>query len=260
MRLQRRRLANIDYVVRLDEDGQVNHAATSLEAALSGPRVPRELLARLNGDLHQLLAPVQPTKIIAVGLNYRGHAAEMGKELPPEPLLFSKPPSAVIASGEQIVLPRDSENVHFEGELAAVIGRRVSNISQDEATEAILGYTLVNDVTARDIQHREQRYTRAKGYDTFAPIGPTLVAGLEPSRLNIETRVNGEVRQRSSVSDLIFSVPELVSFISSIMTLMPGDVILTGTPAGVGRLEPGDLVEVEVAEIGVLANRVVAAG
>lgn len=259
MRLQRRRLDGMEYVVRLDDEDHVTHAATTLTGALGGPAVPRELLLRLQGPHHELLPPATPSKIVCVGLNYRAHAEEMGKPLPEEPLLFLKPPSAVLAPEGEIELPPESHDVQHEGELAVVIGRRARRVSVDDAQDYVLGLTLLNDVTARDIQRREQKYTRAKGFDTFAPLGPTIVAGLQPSRLTLETRVNGAVRQRSGVDDLIFSVPELVSFVSQIMTLEPGDVISTGTPSGVGVLVPGDVVEVEIPEIGLLRNRVVEA-
>ncbi|MFU8805332.1 MAG: fumarylacetoacetate hydrolase family protein [Bradymonadaceae bacterium] len=201
---------------------------------------------------------LQPGKIVCVGLNYQHHADEMGKAVPEEPLIFLKPPSSVIASGEAIELPSQSQEVHHEGELAIVIGERTRRAGQTEAASNILGYTCANDVTARDIQRREQRYTRAKGFDTFCPLGPNLVLAGDfiPAEHHLEVRVNGEVRQFSRLDDFIFSIPRVVSFISHVMTLYPGDVILTGTPAGVASLLPGDLVEVEIEGIGILENRV----
>lgn len=206
-----------------------------------------------------VLPPVIPTKIIAIGLNYRAHALEMQKPLPEEPLMFLKPVTAVIASGEAIVLPRQSQRVDFEGELAVVLGRRCRNVTPEEAPDYILGYTCMNDVTARDLQKKDVQYTRAKGFDTFAPVGPFLVTEIDPSNLRIQTFVNGEMRQDSNTADMIFSVPQLISFVSSVMTLLPGDIISTGTPAGVGPVQPGDLVEVQIQNIGRLRNTVVGA-
>lgn len=257
MRIQRRRLDHIDYHVAIDEEGKLT--AASLELGLLSGRhanAPRELLTRLSGADVSLLAPTQPSKIICVGLNYRQHAEEMGKPIPEEPLLFLKPPTAVIGPDDPILLPPESEEVHHEGELAIVIGQRAYRIDTGEVADHLLGFTLMNDVTARDIQRRENKYTRAKGFDTFAPLGPTIVPGLPVNDLSIELRVNGEVRQSSSCSDLIFSVEELVSRISHVMTLLPGDVIATGTPSGVGPLRDGDVVEVEIEGIGTLSNPV----
>ena len=202
------------------------------------------------------LAPVLPSKVVCVGLNYRKHADEQGKDVPEEPLIFLKPSTAVIGPGDDIVLPPQSELVHHEGELAIVIGKRASRVREAEAMEHVLGYTCANDVTARDIQRREGRYTRAKGFDTFAPLGPCIVTAdaFDPATHRLELRVDGEVRQTSLMDDFIFGVPTVVAFISEIMTLLPGDVILTGTPAGVGPLEDGDEVEVEIEGIGVLRN------
>ena len=200
--------------------------------------------------------PCAPTKIVGVGLNYRAHALEMGKPLPSEPLLFLKPPSAVIGSGTPIVLPAGYERVDYEGELAVVIGRRARNVGVARALEYVDGFTCAMDITVRDLQKRDVQYTRAKGFDTFCPLGPVIARGLDPSRLRLRTRLNGEVRQDSRTNDLIFSVPELVAFVSGVMTLEPGDVISTGTPPGVGPLAPGDVVEVEIEGIGILRNPV----
>ncbi len=204
----------------------------------------------------RLLAPCQPTKILAVGLNYRTHAAEAGYDVPSEPLVFSKPPSSVIGPLEPIVYPVLSQQVDYEGELAVVIGKRVRNVPPQKARDFILGYTCGNDVTARDLQRRDDQWTRAKGFDTFCPLGPYIVTDLDPARLAIQTRVNGEIRQSASTADMAFSVAELIAYISQVMTLEPGDVILTGTPAGVGPLQPGDVVEVEIEGIGTLRNPV----
>ena len=203
-----------------------------------------------------LLPPSQPSKIVCVGLNYVKHAQELKMPLPDEPILFLKPPSAILAPGGQIVYPSSSIQVDYEGELAFVIGKRCRNVSADEAEKYILGYTCFNDVTARDLQRKDGQWTRAKSFDTFAPFGP-WIGKIDPSDADIKTRVNGKLVQDSNTSDLIFSVPRLVQFISSVMTLEPGDVIATGTPPGVGQLQKGDLVEVEIEGIGVLKNSVV---
>ncbi|OGR82620.1 MAG: hypothetical protein A2902_06635 [Elusimicrobia bacterium RIFCSPLOWO2_01_FULL_64_13] len=204
----------------------------------------------------RLLAPVLPSKIVAVGLNYRDHAGEMGMEVPTEPVLFLKPPSSVIGPEEPIRLPKLSRRVEFEGELAVVIKKKARNLAPAEAMDAVLGFTCFNDVTARDLQKKDGQWSRAKGFDTFAPIGPWIVADLGGGPLAIETFLNGERRQRGSTADLIFNVPELVSRVSHVMTLEPGDVISTGTPSGVGPLSPGDLVDVKIEGIGTLRNPV----
>lgn len=204
----------------------------------------------------KLGSPVLPSKIIAVGLNYRDHIHEFGHPVPDHPILFLKPPTALIGPGDEIVLPRQSQQVDFEGELAVVIKKTAFQITREEAPGYILGYTCLNDVTARDLQKIDGQWTRAKSFDTFAPLGPWIVSGINPARLRIITRVNGIIRQQSETSQLLFSVNELVSFISRIMTLLPGDVIATGTPSGVGPLVPGDLVEVDIDEIGILTNQV----
>ena len=200
----------------------------------------------------ELLPPVTPGKIIAVGLNYRDHAAEMGKALPNEPLLFLKPPSAVIGPGGRILCPPQSKRVEFEGELAVVIGSKCRRAGPGEARDHVLGYTCMIDVTARDLQAKDVQYTRAKGFDTFAPLGPWIETGADPDDLTIETWVNGERRQASTTRELIFSVAALVSFISGVMTLLPADVISTGTPAGVGPLSSGDVIEVRIGGVGSL--------
>ncbi len=204
----------------------------------------------------RLRAPVQPSKIVAVGVNYADHAKEFGHTPPAEPLIFLKPPSAVIGPGETIRCPRRSKQVDFEAEIAVVIGRRARSVSVRRALDYVLGYTLMNDVTARDLQRSDGQWTRSKGFDTFAPLGPWIATGLSPRDLKIQATVNGRRRQSSSTKKLIFDVPSLVSFVSGVMTLEPGDVISTGTPAGVGPLKPGDLVEVRCPSIGSLQNRV----
>ena len=201
---------------------------------------------------------LMPSKIVGIGLNYRAHAAEMGKGLPEEPLVFLKPPSAMIAGGEPIERPAGYERVDYEGELGVVIGQRARRVPRERALDVVLGLTICNDVSVRDLQRKDVQYTRAKGFDTFCPIGPRIVAGLDPSRLAIKTRVNGVIRQDSSTADLIFDVPALIAFVSMHMTLEPGDVISTGTPSGVGNLTPGDVVAIEIEGIGVLENPVIA--
>jgi 2-keto-4-pentenoate hydratase/2-oxohepta-3-ene-1,7-dioic acid hydratase in catechol pathway len=199
-----------------------------------------------------------PSKIIGIGLNYRAHAAEMAKALPEEPLMFFKPRSAMIASGEPIERPPGYERVDFEGELAIVIGQRARRVPRERALDVVLGFTCLNDVSVRELQKRDVQYTRAKGFDTFCPIGPRIVAGLDPSRLALKSRLNGAVKQDSSTSDLIFDVPTLIAFCSTYMTLEPGDVISTGTPSGVGNMNPGDEIEIEIEGIGILKNPVIA--
>jgi 2-keto-4-pentenoate hydratase/2-oxohepta-3-ene-1,7-dioic acid hydratase in catechol pathway len=206
----------------------------------------------------RLLPPAVPSKIVAVGLNYRDHAAERGKPLPKEPLIFLKPPSAVIGPGEAIRLPRGAGRVDHEAEMGIVIGAPARALASPEAARpCILGAVCVDDVTAREIQDRDVQFTRAKGFDTFCPVGPCLATGLDYGNLRVEGRVNGEVRQRSTTSQLIFTVEHLVWFVSHVMTLRPGDIISTGTPSGIGPLSAGDVVEVEVEGVGVLRNPVV---
>jgi 2-keto-4-pentenoate hydratase/2-oxohepta-3-ene-1,7-dioic acid hydratase in catechol pathway len=203
----------------------------------------------------ELLPPVTPSKIVCVGRNYRDHASELGNEVPAEPLLFFKPPSSLLPPGGVIRLPAASSRVDFEGELALVIARRVRNLREEEWRTAIRGYTLANDVTARDLQKKDGQWTRAKGFDTFCPVGPIVSDEVDPvAGLTLETRVNGEVRQHGSTLDFIFSIPKLLAYITAAMTLEPGDLVLTGTPAGVGPLKDGDRVEVSIPGLGVLAN------
>jgi 2-keto-4-pentenoate hydratase/2-oxohepta-3-ene-1,7-dioic acid hydratase in catechol pathway len=207
-------------------------------------------------DRLELLPPTAPSKIICVGRNYVAHAAEHGAEVPEIPLLFLKPPSSLIAPGARILLPPQSQRVEHEAELAVVIGRGGRWISSEDAGEHILGYTIANDVTARDLQRSDGQWTRAKGFDTFCPLGPWIETELDPSDALITCNVNGQMRQMASTRDLVFSVPQLVAFASSIMTLEAGDLLLTGTPAGVGPLLDGDEVVVEIEGIGQLANPV----
>lgn len=218
----------------------------------------RRLEAQTPMNLVRLLAPVQPSKIICVGRNYAEHAKEQGFEPPELPMLFLKPPSSLISPGETIILPPQSSKVEHEGELAVVIGRGGRWIPAEDARKVILGYTVANDVTARDLQRKDGQWTRGKGFDTFCPVGPWIETELDPSDVLVQTRVNGEMRQMASTREMMFSVEQLIAFISSVMTLTPGDLILTGTPAGIGPLNDGDTVEVSVEGIGSLSNPVAA--
>jgi 2-keto-4-pentenoate hydratase/2-oxohepta-3-ene-1,7-dioic acid hydratase in catechol pathway len=214
----------------------------------------------LAGELSELilLSPCQPTKIVALGRNYAAHAAEHGSEVPSQPLIFLKPPSAVIGPGEPIVCPPQSAQVEHEAELAIVIGRRARRVTAADAWGYVLGYTCANDVTARDLQRSDGQWSRAKGFDTFAPLGPWIVTDLDPTDRAVACRVTDRVTQRASTTDMVFKIPQVIEFITAVMTLEPGDVILTGTPEGVSPIRPGDQVEVEVEGIGVLRNPVVA--
>jgi 2-keto-4-pentenoate hydratase/2-oxohepta-3-ene-1,7-dioic acid hydratase in catechol pathway len=206
----------------------------------------------------KLLAPCLPSKIVCLGLNYHSHAQEFKIQTPAVPLIFLKPSTAVIGPDVAIVLPHSSKRVDYEGELGIVIGKEAKDVPEDKANEYVLGCTCFNDVTERHNQKEDGQWTRAKSYDTFAPLGPLIETNIDPSDLKLETYLNGELRQSSRTCDLIFVVPKLVSFISGVMTLLPGDVIATGTPSGVGRMNPGDIVEVKIEKIGTLKNFVVA--
>jgi 2-keto-4-pentenoate hydratase/2-oxohepta-3-ene-1,7-dioic acid hydratase in catechol pathway len=205
----------------------------------------------------ELLAPVEPTKIVCVGRNYRAHAKELGNEVPAVPLLFLKPPSAIVGPQQAIRCPEQSSEVHHEAELGVVLARPLSRATAVEARAAVFGYTGLNDVTARDIQRAEKHFTRAKGFDTFCPVGPVVDTSLDPLDLSVVCRVNGEERQRGNTRDMVFDPFALVAFISGVMTLLPGDVVATGTPEGVGTIRRGDWVEVEISGVGVLRNPVV---
>jgi 2-keto-4-pentenoate hydratase/2-oxohepta-3-ene-1,7-dioic acid hydratase in catechol pathway len=197
-----------------------------------------------------------PTKIIAIGLNYMDHAKEMNHQIPTYPLIFMKPSTAVILNDDYIIYPPDTKELHYEGELAVVIKNKTKNISKEDARYYIAGYTCANDVTARDLQRLDGQWIRSKSFDTFCPLGPRIISSIDPTHLSITTRVNGSVRQKSNTDNMIFDVYELVSYISRIMTLLPGDVIITGTPPGVGSMNIGDIVEVEIEGIGILKNKV----
>lgn len=206
----------------------------------------------------RLLAPILPSKIVAVGKNYQAHAAEFGQDVPDEPLLFLKPSTAVIGPGDPIPLPPVSRRVDFEGELAVVIGRIARHVAAEDASKYILGYTCGNDVTLRDLQRVDDQWARAKGFDGSCPLGPWIETELDPNDTKIETRLNGEVRQSGRTADMVYGVATLVAYITEFMTMLPGDVIMTGTPEGVGKLSPGDRVEVEIEGVGTLANPVAA--
>ena len=204
----------------------------------------------------KLLAPSEPTKIVCVGRNYVEHAKELGNEAPKVPLIFLKPPSSIISNGETILLPPQSAQVEHEAELVVVIGKRGRHVTTENAKKIILGYTVGNDVTARDLQKSDGQWTRAKGFDTFCPFGPWIDTEFDPSDAVVTCRVNGQMRQMASTRDMVFNVGVLIAFITSIMTLEPGDLIFTGTPAGVGELKDGDEVSVEIEGLGIIKNKV----
>ena len=246
-----------------------SHAAEARYGILHGDRI-REISAApwnawsetekvwANGEA-RLVAPVEPRKIVCIGRNYLAHAKELGNEVPENPLIFLKPASAIVGPDEAIVLPRYSKRVEHEGELGLVVGKRCSHLGDEEdSLSYLLGYTCVNDVTARDLQKADVQFTRAKGFDTFCPLGPWIETKLDPNDLHISTRVNGATKQDARTDAMLFPVARIVSHISQFATLAPGDVILTGTPEGVGPLQVGDTVEVELEGIGVLRNHLVA--
>ncbi|MFW6102566.1 MAG: fumarylacetoacetate hydrolase family protein [Chloroflexota bacterium] len=204
----------------------------------------------------RLLPPCLPSKIVGVGLNYRSHAKETKLSIPPAPLIFLKPSTAVIGPGDEIVLPSFARRVDYEGELGVVVGKKAKNVPKEKVRDYVLGYTCVNDVSERYAQREDGQWTRAKSFDTFAPIGPWIETEIEPDNLKIETYLNKELRQLAYTADLIFGVYDLISFISGVMTLLPGDIIATGTPSGIGSMNPGDVVEVKIDKIGTLRNLV----
>ncbi len=246
----------------IDELGQPDEDSVVVE--LSGDPMyvgmkPNQTEHRL-GDV-RLLAPVIPrSKVVAIGRNYAAHAAEMGSEVPDEPLMFLKPNTSVIGPGDPIFYPRQTRDLHYEGELAVVIGRICRDVPPEQATDVIYGYTIGNDVTARDLQRSDVQFTRAKGFDSFCPLGPWIETDLDPQTFSdgvrVQTHLNGDLRQDGNTRDLIFDIPTLVAHITGVMTLLPGDVILTGTPEGVGPMEVGDEVEVSIQRIGSLPNKV----
>ena len=252
-RLYRIRVAGETFYA-VERGGAFSRAELHDGNLFSGYAPGRQMPAGLVGA--KVLTPVAPSKIVCVGLNYRDHAAEVQKPLPAEPLLFIKPSTAVLGPNEPIRIPPGVGRVDYEAELAVVIGRRAHRVSAADAWDYILGATCLNDVTARDLQNRESQYTRCKGFDTFAPLGPCIAIGLDRAPRAVEAWVNGERRQGSTTAQLIFGVEELVEFITFVMTLEPGDVISTGTPSGIGPLAPGDVVTVKVEGVGELTNPV----
>ena len=248
---------------RIEHDGHPRYALRRDGAwfLLEGDPFGRHTAGeRVSAPEPRVLSPVVPSKIVAVGLNYKDHAAEMNSSLPVEPLIFLKPSTAVIGTGASIVLPPDAGRVDYEAEVGVVIGRLARNVPADRAHEYVLGLTCVNDVTDRDLQRRDVQFTRAKGFDTFAPVGPCVAACDLDRPIVVESHVNGERRQHSSTRELIFPIRRLVEFVTAVMTLLPGDIISTGTPPGVGPIVPGDRVAITVEGVGELVNDVVAAG
>ncbi|HBY61015.1 MAG TPA: 2-hydroxyhepta-2,4-diene-1,7-dioate isomerase [Solibacterales bacterium] len=228
----------------------------------TAPNGPAVQCAEWNGEGEppgRLLPPCAPSKIVCVGRNYPEHARELGNEVPAEPLIFLKPPSSLLAAGGEIVYPKLSQRVDYEGELGVIVGRRARRVSKAESLHYVYGYTCVNDVTARDLQKKDGQWTRGKGFDTFCAVGPWTVpaAEVDLGKLRLRTRLNGEVKQDAAVTEMMFSVADIIAYVTQFMTLEPGDLIATGTPPGVGPMQPGDTVEVDIEGIGVLRNTVV---
>jgi len=248
-------------IVRFTIDGRVKYgilSGESIQAIEGNPfRYIKPSDRRYRLSEVKLLAPCLPSKIVALGLNYRSHAEEVRADIPKEPLIFLKPPTAVIGPEDNIVLPPSSTRVDYECELAVVMKKPAWQVPREKALDYVLGYTCFNDVSARDHQRNDVQWTRAKSFDTFAPIGPCIETELDPANITLETYLNSELKQRGNTSDLIFSVPELISFISWVMTLLPGDIIATGTPSGIGPMHPGDTVEIKIEPIGTLRNHVI---
>ncbi len=257
----------MDHIYRIDENGNERYiierqgVVAALEGDLFGGYEPGRQIARTEPGAvpegFRILAPLVPSKIVAIGRNYREHAAEFSNPVPTEPMIFLKPSTAIVGPGEPIRIPPGVGRVDHEAELAVVMKRRASHVPPERAAEYVLGLTCANDVTAREMQKRGVQFSHCKGYDTFAPLGPCIAVGLEPSSVMVEGWVNGQRRQGQNSADMIFPIEELIAYITSIMTLLPGDVISTGTPAGVGSLSPGDTVTVKVEGVGELTNPVV---
>lgn len=257
----------MDRIYRIEWKGEARHAVerdgvlSLVEGSIYGDYRAGERVATGSGTSFspavRILAPVIPGKIVAIGLNYKDHAAEQGKPLPKEPMLFLKPSTAVIAPGDPIRLPAGVGRIDHEAEMAIVIGRRATRVPAAEAGRYILGITAANDVTARDMQNRGVQYSHVKGFDTFAPLGPCIAVGLDPANLAVTGTVNGTVRQRSRTDQLVFDAAELIAYISNVMTLEPGDIISTGTPSGIAPLAAGDTVTIGVEGVGDLTNPVV---
>ncbi|OGW75786.1 MAG: hypothetical protein A2Z72_05220 [Omnitrophica bacterium RBG_13_46_9] len=246
------------YITDKDKTSYCVVKGESLSEIKSGAfgKVKMGLRGKYHADKAMPLAPVEPSKIVLVGLNYKDHAKELGMPLPSEPVIFLKPPTAIIGPRQNISYPPYVTRLDYEAELALVIGKKARSVKEDDARDYILGYTCLNDVTARCLQKKDIQWTRAKSFDTFCPVGPFIETDIDPSNLRIKLYLNGKVRQSSCTSNLIFPVEKLISFISGIMTLLPGDVIATGTPAGVGPMQVGDTVKVEIEGIGSLINKV----
>ena len=244
-------------VVTGDEDDPASLRVTAIDSHPFGPFEQTSAVFALE-DV-RLLPPVLPNKVIGIGKNYAEHAREMGGEAPETPVMFLKPSTTVIGHGEAVILPAQSDQVEFEGEIAVVIGRLARDVPPERAEEVVLGFTCADDVTARDLQRADGQWTRAKGFDGFCPLGPWIETEADPDRLEVSTFVNGELRQSAPASQMVHSIADLVVFVSSVMTLLPGDVIVTGTPAGVGPLAEGDDVEVSVTGVGTLRHRVISA-
>jgi 2-keto-4-pentenoate hydratase/2-oxohepta-3-ene-1,7-dioic acid hydratase in catechol pathway len=255
-------------IVRFASDGKARYGILDGNAVRSLQRSPfagfgdGQYNPKFDGNRYRLnevrlLAPCTPSKLVCLGVNYRSHAMETGLPIPPVPLIFLKPPTAVIGPEDKIVLPRlEKRRVDYEAELGVVIGRRTKEISRERAKKCVLGYTCFNDVSERYAQKSDGQWTRCKGYDTFAPIGPWIETEVDPDDLQVESYLNGQLRQSARTSDLIFGIAEIISFVSGIMTLLPGDVIATGTPSGIGKMNPSDIVEIKIENIGTLKNYV----
>ncbi|WP_301172262.1 fumarylacetoacetate hydrolase family protein [Brevibacillus nitrificans] len=256
-------------IIRYERNGKVKHGwmveadykVRVIEGDIYKVQTAKPIMTGLELSLDEvtLKAPSAPSKVVCIGINYRDHASEMDSTLPKEPLMFLKPSTTVVGPGEPIVYPKQTQNLHYEGELAVVIKKEAKQVKAEDADDYILGFTCAIDVTARDLQMSDGQWTRAKGFDTFCPLGPAIAAKVDYQNLQIVTRVNGEVRQDANTSQMVFSVPQLIEAVSAVMTLLPGDVILTGTPSGVGELKPGDEISVTIEEIGTLSTRVVMA-
>lgn len=231
--------------------------APYLSPMATGAYAPQIIGDAVSLDEVRLLAPAEPQKIVCVGRNYAEHAAELGNEVPTEPLIFFKPPSSLIGPDEPVVYPAISERVDHEGELALVIGQRCRNLTEEDAMEVIFGYTVANDVTARDLQRKDGQWTRGKGFDTFCPVGPWIDTQFNPTNRNVRCMVNNELRQDGNTGLMIYSIGHVLAFVTRFMTLEPGDLVLTGTPAGVGAVQPGDVMVVEVSGLGILSNPVI---
>ena len=247
-------------IVRFLLDGQPSYGlltGNEIEALAGNPMngISKTGRKQFIGD-SRLLAPVQPSKVVCIGMNYSQHAAELGLDLPEEPTVFLKAPSAIVGPGASIVVPKQTKRVELEVELVVVIGKEARRIRKDEADDYIFGYTIANDVTARDLQFEDQQWARSKSFDSFCPIGPWIETDWQPQNQRLESRVDGSVRQADTIDRMIHSVPEIVAYVSENMTLLPGDVILTGTPAGISEIRSGELVECQIDGLGTLLNQV----